>query len=139
MKEIMAVVRMNKTNATKKALIESGVAGFTAIKVLGRGKPVEDPAMIQERKSKLLELAVHESIDAEEAERQVVSFLDGSRLFPRRLFTILAHDDDVPRIVEAITNANKTENNVGDGTIFIMPIVDAVRVRTGEAGEAAIW
>ncbi|MDD1727894.1 MAG: P-II family nitrogen regulator [Methanospirillum sp.] len=139
MKEIMAVVRMNKTNATKKALIDAGVAGFTAIKVLGRGKPVEDPAVIQERKNKLLEMAVHESIDAEEAERQVVSFLDGSRLFPRRLFTILAHDDDVPRIIEAITRANKTEHNVGDGTIFVMPIADAVRVRTGETGEAAIW
>jgi nitrogen regulatory protein PII 2 len=139
MKEIMAVVRMNKTNATKKALIDTGVAGFTAIKVLGRGKPVDDPVMIQERKQKLLELAIDESIDAEEAERQVVSFLDGSRLFPRRLFTILAHDDDVPRIIEAITKANKTENNVGDGTIFVMPIADAIRVRTGEAGEAAIW
>ncbi|HWQ63106.1 MAG TPA: P-II family nitrogen regulator [Methanospirillum sp.] len=139
MKEIMAVVRMNKTNATKKALIEAGVAGFTAIKVLGRGKPVEDEAVIAERKNKLLEMAVHESIDVEEAERQVVSFLDGSRLFPRRLFTILAHDDDVPRIIEAITKANKTENNVGDGSIFVMPIADAIRVRTGEAGEAAIW
>lgn len=139
MKEIMAVVRMNKTNATKKALIDAGVAGFTAIKVLGRGMPVEDPAVIQERKDKLLEMAVHESIDAEEAERQVTSFLDGSRLFPRRLFTILAHDDDVPRIIEAITKANKTENAVGDGAIFVMPIADAIRVRTGEAGEAAIW
>jgi len=139
MKEIMAVVRMNKTNATKKALIDTGVAGFTAIKVLGRGKPVEDPVMIQERKQELLELAIDESIDADEAEKQVVSFLDGSRLFPRRLFTILAHDDDVPRIIEAITRANKTENNAGDGTIFVMPIADAIRVRTGETGEAAIW
>ena len=38
MKEIIAVVRMNRTNATKKALIESGAAGFTALKVMGRGK-----------------------------------------------------------------------------------------------------
>jgi nitrogen regulatory protein PII 2 len=139
MKEIMAVVRMNKTNATKKALVESGVAGFTAVKVLGRGKPVKDPVMIQEQKNKLLEIGIHESIESEEVEREVVSFLDGSRLFPRRLFTILAHDDDVPRIVEAITKANKTGNRAGDGTIFIMPIADAVRVRTEETGEAAIW
>ena len=139
MKEIMAVVRMNKTNATKKSLIDAGVAGFTAVKVLGRGKPVEDPAIIQERKNELLELAIDESIDSDEAERQVVSFLDGSRLFPRRLFTILAHDEDVPRIIDAIMAANKTENNVGDGAIFVMSIIDAVRVRTGEAGEAAIW
>ena len=46
--------------------------------------------------------------DAGDTEKQVTSFLDGSRFFPRRLFTILAHDDDVPRIVEAITKANRT-------------------------------
>ncbi len=139
MKEIMAVVRMNKTNATKKALVDAGVAGFTAVKVLGRGKPVEDPSVIQERKNQLLAMAMDDSIDPEDAEKQVVSFLDGTRLFPRRLFTILAHDEDVPRIIEAITAANRTENKVGDGAIFVMPIADAVRVRTGEAGEAAIW
>ncbi len=139
MKEIMAVVRMNKTNATKKALIDAGVAGFTAIKVLGRGKPVEDPAIIQERKEELLSLGCNEVLDGKETLKQVTSFLDGTRLFPRRLFTILAHDDDVPRIVDAITRANKTENAVGDGAIFVLPIADAVRIRTGEAGEAAIW
>jgi len=139
MKEIMAVVRMNKTNATKKALIEAGVAGFTAIKVMGRGKPVEDPSLIQDRKEELLALACNEVLDGKETLKQVTSFLDGTRLFPRRLFTILAHDDDVPRIIDAITKANKTENAFGDGAIFVLPIADAVRVRTGEAGEAAIW
>ena len=139
MKEIMAVVRMNRTGATKKALIEAGVAGFTAVKVLGRGRPVEDLAVIQERKERLLEMAMDDVIDPAETEQQVTSFLDGTRLFPRRLFTILAHDEDVPRIVEAITGANRTENRVGDGAIFILPVIDAVRVRTGESGEAAIW
>ncbi len=139
MKEIMAVIRMNKTNATKKALIDAGVAGFTATKVMGRGKRVEDASIIQERKEQLLALASDDIVDQEETERQVTSFLDGSRLFPRRLFTILAHDEDVPRIIDAIIRVNKTENQVGDGTIFVMPIADAVRVRTGETGEAAIW
>ncbi len=139
MKEIMAVIRMNKTNATKKALIDAGIAGFTAVKVLGRGKPVEDPSIIQERKEELLALACSEVVDRTETLKQVTSFLDGSRLFPRRLFTVLAHDEDVPRIVDAIIKANKTENRVGDGTIFVLPIADAVRVRTAETGEAAIW
>ncbi|MDR3588801.1 MAG: P-II family nitrogen regulator [Negativicutes bacterium] len=138
MKEIIAVVRMNKTGATKKALVEAGVAGFTAIKVLGRGKLVEDPAVIAERKAKFLEMAVDDIIEAEAAEKEVTDFLDGTRLFPRRLFTILAHDQDVGKIVEAVTQANRTDNRVGDGKIFIMPIADAVRVRTGEAGEEAI-
>lgn len=138
MKEIIAVIRMNKTNATKKALVEAGVAGFTAIKVQGRGKLVEDPDVIAERKEKLMALAVDDVAEKEETEQLITGFLDGSRLFPRRLFTVLAHDEDVPRIVDAITKANMTENKVGDGKIFVLPISDAVRVRTGEAGEAAL-
>jgi nitrogen regulatory protein PII 2 len=139
MKEIMAVVRMKKTGATKKALVAAGVAGFTAVKVLGRGKLVDDPKVIEECKEKLLSMTSGEFGETGETERQVTSFLDGSRFFPRRLFTVLAHDDDVPRIVEAITNANRTESGIGDGAIFILPVTDAIRVRTAESGEAAIW
>ena len=51
----------------------------------------------------------------------------------------MAYDEDVPRIVNAITLANKSENAVGDGIILVLPILDVVRVRTGETGEAAIW
>lgn len=139
MKEILAVVRMKKTGATKKALVAAGVAGFTAVKVLGRGRLVTDPAQIEECKGKLLAMGVDDLGGAEDTGRLITGFLDGSRFFPRRLFTILAHDDDVPRIIEAITNANRTDHGIGDGTIFVMPILDAVRVRTGESGEAAIW
>jgi len=139
MKEIVAVVRMKKTGATKKALIASGVAGFTAVKVSGRGRLVTDPAQIDECKEKLLAIGIVVFGEAGATEKLVTSFLDGSRFFPRRLFTVLAHDDDVPRIVEAITNANRTDHGIGDGAIFVMPILDAVRVRTGESGEAAIW
>lgn len=136
MKEIMAIVRINKTNATKKALVEAGVAGFTACKVLGRGRLVKDPALIVERKNRLLQLAGDE--DNPETVNLIEGFLDGSRMFPRRLFTILVHDADVAKIVEAIIQANRTDYKVGDGKIFILPVVDAVRVRTGETGEAAI-
>jgi len=139
MKEIMAVVRMKKTGATKKALVAAGVAGFTAVKVSGRGRLVTDPARIEECREKLLSMSNDDSGEKQDTEQVVTSFLDGSRFFPRRLFTILAHDDDVPRIVEAITNVNRTEHGIGDGAIFVMQILDAVRVRTGESGEAAIW
>ena len=139
MKEIMAIVRMKKTGETKKALIAAGVAGFTAVKVLGRGNLVTDPATIEECREKLLSMGMDEFSEAGDTEKMVTSFLDGSRFFPRRLFTILAHDDDVPRIIEAVANANRTEYGIGDGTIFVLPVSDAVRVRTGEAGEAAIW
>jgi nitrogen regulatory protein PII 2 len=139
MKEIMAVIRMRKTGVTKKALVAAGVAGFTAVKVTGRGRLVTDPAQIEECKMKLMSMGVNDFGGVEDTEKLVTSFLDGSRFFPRRLFTILAHDEDVPRIVDAITQANKTEYGIGDGVIFVMPILDAVRVRTGESGEAAIW
>ena len=139
MKEIMAIVRMKKTGVTKRALVETGVAGFTALKVLGRGKLVEDTTVIKPCKEKLLAMAIDDINEVEEAEQEVTSFLDDSRFFPRRLFTILAHDEDVPRIVEAITRANITERKVGDGIILVLPVDDAVRVRTGESGDAAIW
>jgi nitrogen regulatory protein PII 2 len=139
MKEILAVVRMKKTGVTKKALVAAGVAGFTAVKVSGRGRLITDPARIAECREKLITMGTDEFGGAVDTDQLVTSFLDGSRFFPRRLFTILAHDDDVPRIIEAIISANRTEHGIGDGTIFVMPILDAVRVRTGESGEAAIW
>lgn len=136
MKEIIAIVRMNKTSATKKALIDSGAAGFTAIKVLGRGKLVKDTAKVAGRKQELMSLATEE--DKEAAEAMIDSFLNGASLFPRRLFNIMAHDEDVPKIIDAIFKANKTNYNVGDGKIFVLPVADLVRVRTGESGEEAI-
>ena len=136
MKEIIAVVRMNRTNATKKALIESGAAGFTALKVLGRGKLVEDKSIIAERKANMMEMAIGE--DVKEAEALIDGFLDGQRLIPRRMFHIIAKDQDVEKIINAIMAANRTENKVGDGKIFVLPIADVVRVRTAERGESAL-
>lgn len=139
MKEIIAIVRMKKTGATKNALVEAGVAGFTAIKVTGRGKLVKSDDVIRPCKEKLMKLATDDVIDLKESEEQVVTFLDDTRMFPRRMFTILAYDEDVPRIIEAIIKANRTERGAGDGKIFVTPVTDAVRVRTGESGDAAIW
>lgn len=135
MKEIIAVVRMNKVGATKKALVQVGAAGFTASKVMGRGRLVEDKAIIAERRATLLTLAQK---DDATTDKLVTEFLDGTRLFPRRLFNVMAHDEDVPKIVAAIIAANRTENKVGDGKIFVLPMLDAVRVRTKESGDAAI-
>lgn len=135
MKEIIAVVRMNKTSATKQALVRAGAAGFTAFKVMGRGQLVQDESVIVERKNKLLQLA---GDDEQETALLIEGFLTGERLFPRRLFNVLAKDEDVEGIVAAIIAANRTDNKVGDGKIFVLPVTDAVRVRTGETGEAAV-
>jgi nitrogen regulatory protein PII 2 len=84
-------------------------------------------------------MGVDDVTPVEDTEQEITAFLDGSRLFPRRLFLILAHDEDVPRIVSAIGEANRTDRGIGDGAIFVLPVFDAIRVRTGESGEAAIW
>lgn len=139
MKEILAIVRMKRTGATKRALIEAGVAGFTAVRVMGRGKLVHDEELIKPCREVLKGMAPDDVIEEQESEEEIVTFLDDTRMFPRRLFTILAYDEDVPRIVEAIMKANRTERGAGDGKIFVTPVADAVRVRTGESGDAAIW
>lgn len=139
MKEILAIVRMKKTGPTKRALIDAGVAGFTAVRVMGRGKLVRDDEVIKPCRDVLKEMAPDDVIEEQESEEQILTFLDDTRMFPRRLFTILAYDEDVPRIVEAIMKANRTERGAGDGKIFVTPVSDAVRVRTGESGDAAIW
>lgn len=135
MKEVVAILRMNKVNATKRALVDAGYPGFTTFKVMGRGKLVTDPHVIEDRKTKLL--AMSDPDDPEVAEL-VTGFLDGSRLFPRRMFTVLVHDEDVPKVVDSIAKANRTEYKVGDGKIFVLPIIEAVRVRTAERGDAAL-
>jgi nitrogen regulatory protein PII 2 len=135
MKEIIAVVRMNKVSDTKRALVKVGAAGFTALKVMGRGRLVEDKTIIAERRKTLLALSRN---DEHNTEKIVTEFLDGTRLFPRRMFTVLAHDQEVLKIIKAIIDANKTEYKVGDGKIFVVPVMDAVRVRTKESGDAAI-
>lgn len=135
MKEIVAVIRMNKINATKKALVEVGYPGFTTFRVMGRGKKVTEPSVIEERKQRLIAMSEPED---PEVEALVTEFLDGTRLFPRRLVTVLVDDADVDRVVQALMVVNRTEYNVGDGKIFVMPMVDAARVRTGERGAAAL-
>lgn len=126
MKEIIAIIRMNKVNETKKALADIGVCGLHAMKVMGRGK-------IQVDFSALDGLGATEEIGGILAD----GLSKGSRLIPKRLLTILAHDGEVDKVVDTLIKVNK-QGNKGDGKIFIAPVLDTVRVRTGERGEAAV-
>lgn len=135
MKEVVAIIRMNKVNSTKKVLVEVGYPGFTTFKVMGRGKLVTDPVVIEDRKQKLLAMS---DPDDPEVTELVTGFLDGTRLFPRRMVTVLVHDVDVPKVVDGIIAANRTDYNVGDGKIFVLPIAEVVRVRTAERGDCAL-
>lgn len=126
MKEIIAIVRMNKVNETKKALADIGICSLHAIKVMGRGK-------MQVNFSVLDSLGVQEEIGGIIAD----GLAKGSRLIPKRLLTILVQDGEVNKVVDTIIKVNKGGNK-GDGKIFIAPVIDAVRVRTGERGKEAI-
>jgi nitrogen regulatory protein PII 2 len=125
MKEVMAIIRQNKINQTKQALVEAGYSSFTASKVFGRGKGLIDP--------NVLEGATKGCVDAINQLGQG----QGLRLYPKRLLTFVVPDEKVKTLVNTLVNVNKT-GQPGDGKIFVMPVFDAIRVRTGETGDSAI-
>ena len=126
MKEIMAVIRLNMIGKTKTVLLENGFPALTCTKVMGRGKAKVDYSLVN---AELIE----GNIEARVAEQ----LSEGHRLIPKRLIMLTVVDSDVKKVVDAITSANCT-GNPGDGKIFVLPVDDAVRVRTGETGDAAV-
>lgn len=126
MKEVMAIIRRNMINQTKNALLIAGIDSITARKVLGRGKQKVNFEMIKD---------VIEGMDMNQQTVDAVS--ESQRLISKRLITIIVEDEKVKTVVDTIINVNKT-GNPGDGKIFILPIEDAVRIRTSEAGSEAI-
>ncbi|MDD5168957.1 MAG: P-II family nitrogen regulator [Syntrophales bacterium] len=123
MKEIMAIIRMNKINQTKKALIDAGISSMHARDCLGRGKGLVD---------------IHLLKGAEAGYEEAIAQLGNSqRLIPKRMISIVVPDSLTDKTVAAIVKVNRTGKS-GDGKIFVMPILDAIRVRTGEAGNDAL-
>jgi nitrogen regulatory protein PII 2 len=119
----MAIIRINKMNQTKQALADAGVASFTAHRVVGRGKGKVDYLLMK---------------GAEAGCEEAISQLGpGPKLIPKRLLDVVVQDDLVPSVVRTIIEVNQTANP-GDGKIFVMPVLDALRVRTGEVGEPAL-
>jgi len=122
MKEVMAFIRVNKVNDTKKALGEAGFPSFTCRRVMGRGKKMLDPTVL-----KLVmdngELPVS---PVGEAMTETV------RLIPKRFFTLVVEDENVKTVVDTLIRVNQT-GNPGDGKIFIFDIPETYKVRTGEA------
>lgn len=126
MKEIMAVIRMNRIGQTKQALVEAGFPGFTALKVAGRGRQALD--------GEAVDALNHHPEDAS----AILPLLGRvPRLIPKRLITLIVPDEQVERVVKTIASVNQTRNP-GDGKIFVLPVLDTVRVRTGETGRVAV-
>jgi len=123
MKEVMAIVRMNMMNRTKRALADAGIPSMTARDALGRGKGLVDLTVLE---------------GAEKGYEEAIAHLGQSqRLIPKRIFSVVVPDKLVSKTVRTIIQVNQTGKS-GDGKIFIMPVQDAVRVRTGETGESVL-
>lgn len=123
MKEVLAVIRMNKMNQTKQALADAGISGFHARPVFGRGKGNVDFRILK---------------GAEQGHEEAISQLGTTiKLIPKRMVNFMVPDDKVASVVKTIIAVNQT-GNAGDGKIFVLPCEDAVRVRTGERGDDAI-
>lgn len=112
MKKIEAVIKPFKLDEVKEALNEVGVSGITATEVKGFGR--------QKGHTELYRGAEY-----------IVDFL------PKVKLEIVVQDDQVERVIEAITNAARTDR-IGDGKIFVSSIEIAVRIRTGERNEDAL-
>jgi nitrogen regulatory protein P-II 1 len=112
MKLIEAIIRQEKLDAVKTALEASGYFGMTVSEVSGRGR--QGGLTLQWRVGEY-------KVD----------------LLPKIKVEVVVLDEDVTRILNVITTAART-GEMGDGKVFVLPVENAVRVRTGEEGDNAI-
>ena len=112
MKKIVAVLQPSKFDAAKDALIEIGVYGMTASEARGYGRQKGHTEIYR-------------------GSEYAVDFL------PKIKMEIVVPDSMVEGVAQAIVKAAKT-GKIGDGKVFILPVDDAIRIRTAETGEKAV-
>ena len=112
MKKIEAIIREENLESVKRILEENGYFGMTVSEVSGRGR----------QKGLSLQWRVGE---------YRVDFL------PKLKIEVVILDEDLSKILHAIANSART-GEMGDGKIFVLPLDNAVRIRTGEDGDNAI-
>jgi nitrogen regulatory protein P-II 1 len=112
MKLIIAVIKPFKLEEVKEALSGIGIAGLTVTEVKGFGRQKGHTEIYR-------------------GSEYTVDFL------PKVKIEIAVGDELATKAVEVIVNAART-NKIGDGKIFVIPLGEAVRIRTDERGEAAI-
>ncbi|HRP23252.1 MAG TPA: P-II family nitrogen regulator [Thauera sp.] len=112
MKKIEAIIKPFKLDEVREALSEVGITGLTVTEVKGFGR--------QKGHTELYRGAEY-----------VVDFL------PKIKVEVVLGDDVVDQAVEAIVKAAHT-GKIGDGKIFVSPVEQVIRIRTGETNEAAI-
>ncbi len=112
MKKIMAIIRPNKLNVVKEALDDIGCESMTITEVKGRGK-----------------------------QRGITEIYRGREyhidLLPKLEINMVVHEDKINTIIETMVKTAQT-GEIGDGKIFVLPVEEVIRIRTGERGESAL-
>jgi nitrogen regulatory protein P-II 1 len=112
MKKIEAVIKPFKLDDVKEALHELGVVGMTVTEVRGFGRQKGHTELYR-------------------GSEYTIDFL------PKVKVEVVVADTVAEKVVSAICSAAKT-GSIGDGKVFVLPMGEAIRIRTGETGEAAI-
>src|SRR5579862_7942600 len=112
MKRIEAFIRVNKLDEIKQALEEAGVLGMSVEQIRGYGRQFG-------------------RTDKYRGSTYAVNLL------PKLKLEIVVRDEDLDLAIEAIVKTSRT-GEIGDGKLFVSDVVDAIRIRTGERGDAAL-
>ena len=112
MKKVEAVIRIEKLDEVREALEGLGYPGIMVTRIEGHGRQKGFVEQFRGREFKV-------------------------ELLPKFKVEIVAHDKDADKIIEAIAKTAKT-GEIGDGKIFVYPVENALRIRTGEKGDSAI-
>lgn len=112
MKKIVAIIRPNKFDEVKDALEDIGCHGVTVTEVKGRGR----------------QLGITESYRGSDYRIDML---------PKTRLEIVVSSKDTEKVIKAITDTAQT-GDIGDGKIFISPVEEVVRIRTGERGVKAV-
>ena len=112
MKKIEAIIRRTKFDDVKDALLAADIEWFSYYEVRGVGKM---------RDARIYRGVAYDTSSIE-----------------RMLLSIVVRDKNVEKTVQAVTKAAYT-GEIGDGRIFIIPVEDSIRIRTGERGDIALY
>lgn len=113
MNKVEAIIRPERLERVKEALARAGFVGLNVVQVTGRG---------QQRGI---------TYEGRAGERHTIDML------PKIKLELVVRDADTQRVVDIIIGSARS-GNIGDGKIFIIPVANAYRVRTGEQGEEAL-
>ncbi|MEW6034225.1 MAG: P-II family nitrogen regulator [Chloroflexota bacterium] len=113
MNKVEAIVRPERLERVKEALAVAGFVGLNVVSVTGRGR---QRGITHEGRT---------------GERYTVDML------PKVKLELVVRDADVERVVDVIMSNART-GNIGDGKVFVLPVSQAYRVRTGEQGEVVL-